>query len=370
MIKMKIGIVTLSRIDSNQGVYYNLQDFGLAKAFACAGHSVVLYRLVKDEDKKEEINTIKIIFKKTFGIGKQSITDFNFMDKDLDRLVCFSDNQISFSRLFHWCSKHNVILQPYIGVLKSNSNNNFIAFTTNLFLKRNISLYKKIVVYGKTPSILKEFDRLGIRKYKLIPVCLDDELLHSNYEKKDKVLLRTEYGYGAEEKILLFIGRMEKEKEPFKMVEIFNNIFNNNAKCRLIMIGDGILYQCLEKEIIARGLTGNVQLIRKVPNQEIWKFYCISNCFINLNRHEIYGMSILEAMYYQCPVVAVRASGPEYIMEDGVSGYLCDNMEEIYFRISQVLTNNIVFKNTRQKVEQNFHWNNVIDRFLGNSLIN
>lgn len=363
MIKMKIGIVTLSRIDSNQGVYYNLQDFGLAKAFAFAGHSVVLYRLAKNEDKIEEINSIKIIFKKTFGLGKQSITGFKFIDKDLDRLVCFSDNQISFPRLYHWCRKYNVILQPYIGVLKSNSNNIFIAFITDILLKRNISLYKKIMVYGKTPSILKEFDKLGIKKYKLIPVCLDDELLHSNYEKKDRVQLRTEYGYEAEDKILLFIGRMEKEKEPFKMLEIFNHLFNYNSKCRLIMIGDGILYQCVEKEIKARGLTENVQLIRRVPNQEIWKFYCICNCFVNLNQHEIYGMSILEAMYYQCPVVAVRASGPEYIMEDGVGGYLCDDMEEIYFRISQVLTNNIVFKNTRQKVEQNFYWINVINWF-------
>ena len=40
-------------------------------------------------------------------------------------------------------------------------------------------------------------------------------------------------------------------------------------------------------------------------------------------------MSILEAMYQSCTVVARRAPGPEEIIEDGISGYLCSTDEEM-----------------------------------------
>ena len=44
-------------------------------------------------------------------------------------------------------------------------------------------------------------------------------------------------------------------------------------------------------------------------------------------------MAILEAMYYENMVIALKAPGPSYIIEDGVSGYICKDDEEIIQRI-------------------------------------
>ena len=61
----------------------------------------------------------------------------------------------------------------------------------------------------------------------------------------------------------------------------------------------------------------------------MYQYYAASDYFVNFNTHEIFGMSILEAMYQGCVVIARRAPGPEEIIEDGVSGFLCASDEEM-----------------------------------------
>lgn len=361
---MKIGIITLSRIQAVQRQYYNMQDMGLAKAFVRAGHQVILYRLTNDSDNREYSKGFCAIFRNTRGIEKQAITSFSFIDRSIEQLICFSDNQISFLLLYRWCKKNKVLLQPYVGVLRSNSNNLLVAGITNLLVKGNIYLYRKIKTYGKTPAILEEFEQKGIENYDLVPVCLDNEVLQTEYLKSSVQELKSDFGYNRENKILLFIGRMEVEKEPLEMVEIFENLVGQNLDYRLIMIGNGTLFEDVQESIKKKGLHEKVRLLKKVVYSEMWKFYCISDCMVNLNRHEIYGMAILEAMYYKCPVIAMRASGPEYIIEDGSSGFLCNNHEELQSRIVKVLKSQYQFNDTKNIIEENFYWDKVIYKFL------
>jgi len=55
--------------------------------------------------------------------------------------------------------------------------------------------------------------------------------------------------------------------------------------------------------------------------------------FVNLNRQEIFGMAILEAMYYGCKVVAWHAPGPDHMIENGISGWLVENAEQAVEKI-------------------------------------
>lgn len=47
-------------------------------------------------------------------------------------------------------------------------------------------------------------------------------------------------------------------------------------------------------------------------------------------------MAILEAMYYRCCTIAIDAPGPNYIIEDRVSGYIVKNEDNI----KEILENN------------------------------
>lgn len=363
MEKTKIGIITLSRIEINQMAFYNFQDIGLARAFVEEGYEVILYRLTKDISREIKQDGVRMIFKKAFGMGKQSITGFSFIDPEIEKLICFSDNQISLPLLYGWCKQNNVLLQPYIGVLYSNSTNGIKAKIVNSFTHWNTMIYRHLKVYGKTPGIIQQFEGNGIKRSELVPVCLNDKLLYS-VEEVNINQIKFEMGFEENSIILLFVGRLEPEKEPLEMIEMYQKLFKENSKCKLIMVGNGILYDEVQNKITEAELENQVRIIKQVPNQDMWKFYCISHCLVNLNRHEIYGMAILEAMYYRCPVVAMHAPGPDYIIENGVSGYLCGNTEAIYNCLLAIIENEAVLVDTKKIIETEFLWKKRISLFL------
>lgn len=66
----------------------------------------------------------------------------------------------------------------------------------------------------------------------------------------------------------------------------------------------------------------------------MWKYYMASDYFVNLNSGEIFGMSILEAMFYRLTVIALSAPGPSYIINNGINGYLVDSDAEIVDMLS------------------------------------
>ena len=80
------------------------------------------------------------------------------------------------------------------------------------------------------------------------------------------------------------------------------------------------------------------------------EIYSVADIFINTNDKEIYGMSILEAMYCGCPVVAKRAPGPEFIVDNGQTGYVIDNYNKQiwYEKINDIVLNRELFgKNSK-----------------------
>ena len=89
---------------------------------------------------------------------------------------------------------------------------------------------------------------------------------------------------------------------------------------------------------------------------QMYQYYAACDYFVNFNSHEIFGMSILEAMYQGCVVLARRAPGPEQIIEDGVSGFLCDSdkdMDKILLADLQLLD---MGEKARQRIKEYFTW--------------
>lgn len=74
---------------------------------------------------------------------------------------------------------------------------------------------------------------------------------------------------------------------------------------------------------------------------------------INLNQQEIFGMAILEAMYYGCKVVAWNAPGPNLIIENRKSGWLTESNDEV---IERILDATDVGKEAHRRILREFTW--------------
>lgn len=325
---MIIGILITSISNFGQKGFYNAQEIGLAKAMAKLCSKAEVYKLIPiDQDKKTEkiCENAEIHFIPAKNSGINGVMNVEEMDKSLDALIHFSDTQFSVPKVYAWCRKNGVQYVPYIGVVESHSTSKLKQVITNLLFQRNLVVYRKCVCCVKTPTVQSLLRGMGVKNTIVAPVGLDLDLLHADYETATISGLKRKYCYHESDKVLLFIGRMIDEKQPVRMIDVLAEIRKKDAAYKLLMVGTGELKAAVEARIKELDLQDTVQLVERIPNNEIWELYRLADAFINLNQQEIFGMAILEAMYYGCKVVAWNAPGPNLIIENGKSGWLADS---------------------------------------------
>lgn len=356
---MKIGLISTSIGNFGQDGFYNVQEIGLARVLDQYMEKVWVYKLIPG-DQKETVKCIEgckntvLHLIPSKRLGSNGIPDVRKLDTSIDALICFSDTQISTPYLYHWAKSFHIPFYPYIGVLESHSTNRIIRTIVNIYFKRNLKVYRSCCCLAKTPKVKNELEISGVEKVITMPVGLDESLLNDNYKSADVVSLKHKYGFAESDKIILFIGRLTTEKEPVKMVEIFWKLFCRNSDYRLLMVGTGELKENVISKAKELGIFSQIRMIDRLPNNRIWELYRLSDYFVNLNHQEIFGMAILEAMYYECRVVAWKAPGPELIIQNEVSGYLVESVQEVVETICQ---NRIPMGDMHDEVSEKFTWN-------------
>lgn len=203
---------------------------------------------------------------------------------------------------------------------------------------------------------------------RIIHVGLDRDVL-STKRNKDYAI-RHELGIDDNEIVLLFVGRLIDYKKPILACEILQEMLNRGINAKLFIIGKGALEEELAKYINKNDLTSKVIWLKSVPYKNMYRYMVACDICINLSSKEIFGMTVLEALYYGVPVVASHAPGPDVIIEDGISGYLCDygdNAAKWANKISLAIQNrDYLSKNAHIRIEKNFMWERVADEFLKN----
>lgn len=160
---------------------------------------------------------------------------------------------------------------------------------------------------------------------------------------------------GGKEILLCSVSRLAKEKNLYFLLDGIKYIKDHTGipfKC--IIIGDGPEKENIIKTIKDQKLEDVVMLIGSKAPDEIYKYYTASDIFIFASRSETQGMVLLEAMAGKCPVVTVRSSGIENIVQDGFNGYKTKaDVKEWSEKLIYIMSSS----NLRQQIGENaFHF--------------
>lgn len=118
--------------------------------------------------------------------------------------------------------------------------------------------------------------------------------------------------YGLSDKYLLFVGTLQPRKNISRLIEAFARLLKEtNAKDvnQLVIVGKkGWLYE----EILAApkkfGIEQEVKFLDFVPDKDLPLLYKNALCFVCPSLYEGFGLPILEAMRYGCPVITSNVS--------------------------------------------------------------
>ncbi|MFW0899371.1 glycosyltransferase [Clostridium perfringens] len=364
---MRLGIVRLYAGVSGEIGYYNIQEIGLAKALSKKGICTDIFFLVNKNKEiiiKEINKKVRVIYipsKKIFNHG--IISPEFILNYDIDIVHLLSDNQLMVPTFIKFCNKHNIPIYNYVGTINSDTNNKFKKFIMSILEKRNIKWFKKSKLIAKTPTVKKELESRKVENVKVIPVGLDLDIIPQL--KIDKVQIREQLNIPINKKVIIFVGRLENYKNPIKSIELMKKLKEISNEYFLIIIGQGSLKNKIVDLIKNYNLEKDILLIDKLENSKIHKYYKASDIFINLNDKEIFGMSILEAMYQGCNVIAIDAPGPKFIIDNKINGIIMKNydLDKWINSIKENIENKCMSKLANRKVIDYFNWDSIATEY-------
>jgi N-acetyl-alpha-D-glucosaminyl L-malate synthase BshA len=153
-------------------------------------------------------------------------------------------------------------------------------------------------------------------KIELIPNFID----HHYYCRRPNETLRAKLA-PDNEKLVVHISNFRPVKRITDCIRIFAAL-QGKVKARLVMVGDGP--EKAQGEWLARqlGVSKNVLFVGKQPG--IVDYLSIANLLLLPSETESFGLSALEAMACETPVIASNVGGLPEVVVDGESGYLAE----------------------------------------------
>jgi glycosyltransferase involved in cell wall biosynthesis len=127
--------------------------------------------------------------------------------------------------------------------------------------------------------------------------------------------LRQEWGIREGERVVLTVGRFSAEKGHADLVAAVARLAETVRGVRLVMVGDGLERQRLERAAQAAGLAESIVMPGHRRDMAVW--YGMADLFVLPSRSEGSPNALLEAMSAGLPIIATAVGGvPETIAQD------------------------------------------------------
>jgi len=130
--------------------------------------------------------------------------------------------------------------------------------------------------------------------------------------------------YRIRKHFIVSVGTIQPRKNYTRLIEAFGKFLSLNkqkfGEIQLVIIGKkGWLYDRILEAPERLGLGNKVTFLHNVPDRDLPTFYRTALCFALPSLYEGFGLPVLEAMAYKCPVVVSNVSSlPEIAGPAGV----------------------------------------------------
>lgn len=165
--------------------------------------------------------------------------------------------------------------------------------------------------------------------------------------------------YNLNRKILFIsVGRMVEYKNPFRVIDVFEQAKKQINNAFLIFIGKGILLNKAKKYAEKKSLKKDILFIEEIPYDDIKKWYSNATYFISGCNTEDFGLAPLEAVACRCfPILPRGGAFPEIFVKDKYF-YDVNKIDNIKFFKPTIEDREYLFK-----VLEKYTWEKAISQY-------
>ncbi|MCA1021062.1 glycosyltransferase family 4 protein [Halobacillus litoralis] len=187
--------------------------------------------------------------------------------------------------------------------------------------------YKGYGSMGMTKKVLQRADRvitvseaLKVESESLIYPKKNIEVIYNGVDVEKFKITNNDLDYNIDKpfdkKVLLFVGRVIKEKGIWELLKSFTTICKQDSNSKLIIVGEGRELKNAIRFCYEKNIEDNVSFLGNVPNEEIQYLYKRCDIFILPSYNEGLPNVVVEAMAASKPVIATNVGGiPEVVNE-------------------------------------------------------
>lgn len=207
----------------------------------------------------------------------------------------------------------------------NNTSKKIVEYLTNFYCDQTAT--ELIVPTKKTYDLFKEKYKYE-RNVHIVPTGIEVERFYKeNIDSKKVDEIRKRYGLSKSDFVVLFVGRIAKEKDVEFLISA-HEYLAKNYKSKLLIVGDGPDLERYKKLAHKLNLDEYVIFAGKVPWEDVTLYYQIADVFATASTSETQGLTVIEAMAASLPVVAVNDESFNTVIVDGLNGHLFETKHQ------------------------------------------
>ena len=178
-------------------------------------------------------------------------------------------------------------------------------FITYKIIRKFHASSSKILV--NTPTMKKELNSSGFANLVEWTRGIDRNIFKPSFDNA----LRQKIDPDGNKKIIIYVGRVSKEKN----IDSFCELSKNSDLYKFVIVGDGPIKERLKKHY------PNIIFPGYKFGEELAKYYSTADCSVFPSVNDTFGNTIIESMACGTPVAAFPVNGPIDIIKKDESGF-------------------------------------------------
>lgn len=373
---MKILIVkTVPEPININNIAYNHQELGLAAALRRKGH-VCDVMCVTGDNKFHQCSIevsgqpVTLYYVRSFKFLKNGF--FRNVDAILSRYDILQVSEYNQIYTWHLAKKYHEKVVVYHGPYFSpfNKRYNLMAKFFDMFF---IGRYKKLNTYFITKSKLATsyLTDKGLENVFPVGVGLEETFMHDATSGDETVFIaKLKETQGLK---LLYVGAIEPRRNSLFLLDILYSLRQKGEMVSLILVGKPKSEQYAKTfwaKVKELSLSNQIIYKESVQQKQIASIYNNSDIFLFPTHYDIFGMVLLEAMFFKKTVLSTVNGGADMLIHNGDNGYIIDNfnVDDWVNKILSILENKAelerIGSNANKTITDFFTWDKLVKKFL------
>lgn len=165
---------------------------------------------------------------------------------------------------------------------------------------------------------------------------------------------------GVKEKVVTFLGRITFQKGPEYFVEAAYKVLQKDPNVRFVMAGSGDMMNRMIRRVAALKIADKFHFTGFLKGDDVLKMFALSDVYVMPSVSEPFGISPLEAMRSNVPVIISKQSGVAEVLKHAVKldFWDVDAMADAIYGLINYDGLTKMFKNLGKKEVENIKWDN------------